>query len=131
MVIVNDATVKGGSNYPLTVRKVVYINPCPLDHSSISVQVKKQLCAEEIARENGLPCVYIGEYPCLISFNKYSTYLFRGAVESGGALPYQANVFPDKETFGRIFYNTVRFAPSSSGVDSRCSEICEWIHFNL
>ncbi|KAI0751453.1 carboxyl transferase [Daedaleopsis nitida] len=66
VVVVNDATVKGGSYYPLTV--------------------KKHLRAQEIAREHGLPCVYV--------------------VESGGAaLPHQANVFPDKEHFGRIFYN--------------------------
>ncbi|KAJ7284070.1 carboxyl transferase [Mycena rebaudengoi] len=71
MVIVNDATVKGGSYYPLTV--------------------KKQLRAQEIAREHRLPCVYI--------------------VESGGAaLPYQANVFPDKENFGRIFYNMAQLS---------------------
>ncbi|KAJ4479233.1 carboxyl transferase [Lentinula aciculospora] len=71
MVIVNDATVKGGSYYPLTV--------------------KKQLRAQEIAREHGLPCVYI--------------------VESGGAaLPHQANVFPDKEHFGRIFYNMAQMS---------------------
>ncbi|KAF8351664.1 carboxyl transferase [Amanita rubescens] len=69
VIVVNDATVKGGSYYPLTV--------------------KKHLRAQEIARENGIPCVYV--------------------VESGGAaLPYQANVFPDKEHFGRIFYNMVR-----------------------
>ncbi|KAI0722169.1 carboxyl transferase [Cerioporus squamosus] len=66
VVVVNDATVKGGSYYPLTV--------------------KKHLRAQEIAREHGLPCIYV--------------------VESGGAaLPHQANVFPDKEHFGRIFYN--------------------------
>ncbi|KZT12894.1 carboxyl transferase [Laetiporus sulphureus 93-53] len=66
VIVVNDATVKGGSYYPLTV--------------------KKHLRAQEIAREHGLPCVYV--------------------VESGGAaLPHQANVFPDKEHFGRIFYN--------------------------
>ncbi|KIK67769.1 hypothetical protein GYMLUDRAFT_154787 [Collybiopsis luxurians FD-317 M1] len=75
MVIVNDATVKGGSYYPLTV--------------------KKQLRAQEIAREHGLPCIYI--------------------VESGGAaLPHQANVFPDKEHFGRIFYNMVCRAQMSA-----------------
>ncbi|KAJ4498872.1 carboxyl transferase [Lentinula lateritia] len=69
MVIVNDATVKGGSCYPLTD--------------------KKQLRTQEIAREHGLPCVYI--------------------VESGGAaLPHQGNVFPYREQFGRIFYNMVR-----------------------
>ncbi|KAI0774018.1 carboxyl transferase [Fomes fomentarius] len=66
VIVVNDATVKGGSYYPLTV--------------------KKHLRAQEIAREHGLPCIYV--------------------VESGGAaLPHQANVFPDKEHFGRIFYN--------------------------
>ncbi|KDQ57665.1 hypothetical protein JAAARDRAFT_35355 [Jaapia argillacea MUCL 33604] len=71
MVVVNDATVKGGSYYPLTV--------------------KKHLRAQEIARENNLPCVYV--------------------VESGGAaLPYQANVFPDKEHFGRIFYNMAQMS---------------------
>ncbi|KAF9569272.1 carboxyl transferase [Agrocybe pediades] len=71
VLVVNDATVKGGSYYPLTV--------------------KKHLRAQEIARENGLPCVYI--------------------VESGGAaLPHQANVFPDKEHFGRIFYNMAQMS---------------------
>ncbi|KAJ8597378.1 carboxyl transferase [Rhizopogon salebrosus TDB-379] len=71
MVVVNDATVKGGSYYPLTV--------------------KKHLRAQEIAREHGLPCVYV--------------------VESGGAaLPHQANVFPDKEHFGRIFYNMAQMS---------------------
>lgn len=71
MVVVNDATVKGGSYYPLTV--------------------KKHLRAQEIARENCLPCVYV--------------------VESGGAaLPHQANVFPDKEHFGRIFYNMAQMS---------------------
>ncbi|PFH51310.1 hypothetical protein AMATHDRAFT_75036 [Amanita thiersii Skay4041] len=71
VIVVNDATVKGGSYYPLTVRK--------------------HLRAQEIARENGLPCVYV--------------------VESGGAaLPHQANVFPDKEHFGRIFYNMAQLS---------------------
>jgi len=71
MIVVNDATVKGGSYYPLTV--------------------KKHLRAQEIAREHGLPCVYV--------------------VESGGAaLPHQANVFPDKEHFGRIFYNMAQMS---------------------
>ncbi|TFK43769.1 carboxyl transferase [Crucibulum laeve] len=71
VVVVNDATVKGGSYYPLTV--------------------KKHLRAQEIARENRLPCVYV--------------------VESGGAaLPHQANVFPDKEHFGRIFYNMAQMS---------------------
>ena len=66
MIVCNDATVKGGSYYPLTV--------------------KKHLRAQEIARENRLPCIYL--------------------VDSGGAnLPRQDEVFPDKEHFGRIFYN--------------------------
>jgi 3-methylcrotonyl-CoA carboxylase beta subunit len=70
VVVVNDATVKGGIYYPLTV--------------------KKHLRAQEIAREHGLPCIYV--------------------VESGGAaLPHQANVFPDKDHFGRIFYNMVQW----------------------
>ncbi|KAN0128011.1 ClpP/crotonase-like domain containing protein [Lactarius tabidus] len=71
VIVVNDATVKGGSYYPLTV--------------------KKHLRAQEVAREHGLPCVYV--------------------VESGGAaLPHQANVFPDKEHFGRIFYNMAQMS---------------------
>ncbi|KIJ69943.1 hypothetical protein HYDPIDRAFT_104614 [Hydnomerulius pinastri MD-312] len=71
MVVVNDATVKGGSYYPLTV--------------------KKHIRAQEIAREHGLPCVYV--------------------VESGGAaLPHQANVFPDRDHFGRIFYNMAQMS---------------------
>jgi 3-methylcrotonyl-CoA carboxylase beta subunit len=66
VVVVNDATVKGGTYYPLTV--------------------KKHLRAQEIARENRLPCLYL--------------------VDSGGAnLPNQDEVFPDREHFGRIFYN--------------------------
>jgi len=66
VVIVNDATVKGGTYYPITV--------------------KKHLRAQEIALENHLPCIYL--------------------VDSGGAfLPLQDEVFPDREHFGRIFYN--------------------------
>ena len=66
ILVVNDATVKGGTYYPLTV--------------------KKHLRAQEIARENRLPCLYL--------------------VDSGGAfLPRQDDVFPDREHFGRIFYN--------------------------
>ncbi len=66
VVVANDATVKGGTYYPITV--------------------KKHLRAQEIALENHLPCVYL--------------------VDSGGAfLPMQADVFPDKAHFGRIFYN--------------------------
>ncbi|MBY0305032.1 MAG: methylcrotonoyl-CoA carboxylase [Sphingomonas sp.] len=66
MIICNDATVKGGTYYPLTV--------------------KKHLRAQEIAQENRLPCIYL--------------------VDSGGAnLPHQAEVFPDRDHFGRIFFN--------------------------
>ena len=66
MIVANDATVKGGTYYPLTV--------------------KKHLRAQEIALENRLPCLYL--------------------VDSGGAfLPMQAEVFPDRDHFGRIFYN--------------------------
>ncbi|KRE34723.1 methylcrotonoyl-CoA carboxylase [Mycobacterium sp. Soil538] len=66
MIVANDATVKGGTYYPVTV--------------------KKHLRAQEIASENRLPCVYL--------------------VDSGGAfLPRQDEVFPDREHFGRIFYN--------------------------
>ncbi|MDH3231419.1 MAG: methylcrotonoyl-CoA carboxylase [Alphaproteobacteria bacterium] len=66
VVVCNDATVKGGTYYPVTV--------------------KKHLRAQEIARENNLPCVYL--------------------VDSGGAnLPNQDEVFPDRDHFGRIFYN--------------------------
>lgn len=66
MIVANDATVKGGTYYPMTV--------------------KKHLRAQEIARENRLPCIYM--------------------VDSGGAyLPMQDEVFPDREHFGRIFYN--------------------------
>ena len=66
MIVANDATVKGGTYYPMTV--------------------KKHLRAQEIARENRLPCIYL--------------------VDSGGAfLPAQDDVFPDRDHFGRIFYN--------------------------
>jgi acetyl-CoA carboxylase carboxyltransferase component len=66
MIVANDATVKGGTYFPITV--------------------KKHLRAQEIARENSLPCIYL--------------------VDSGGAfLPLQAEVFPDRDHFGRIFYN--------------------------
>ena len=69
MIVVNDATVKGGTYYPLTV--------------------KKHLRAQEIALQNNLPCIYL--------------------VDSGGAnLPNQDEVFPDREHFGRIFYNQAK-----------------------
>ncbi|MFN2387916.1 MAG: carboxyl transferase domain-containing protein [Thermoanaerobaculia bacterium] len=71
MVIANDATVKGGTYFPITV--------------------KKHLRAQEIAEQNRLPCIYL--------------------VDSGGAfLPLQADVFPDREHFGRIFYNQARMS---------------------
>src|SRR6202034_3282845 len=75
MIVANDPTVKGGTYYPLTV--------------------KKHLRAQEIAGENALPCIYL--------------------VESGGAfLPKQDEVFPDRDHFGRIFYNQARL--SSEGI---------------
>lgn len=75
LIIANDATVKGGTYFPMTV--------------------KKHLRAQEIAFENGLPCIYL--------------------VDSGGAfLPMQADVFPDRDHFGRIFYNQARM--SAAGI---------------
>ena len=66
VIVCNDSTIKGGTYYPMTV--------------------KKHLRAQEVARENRLPCIYL--------------------VDSGGAnLPHQTEVFPDREHFGRIFYN--------------------------
>ena len=71
VVVANDATVKGGSYFPLTV--------------------KKHLRAQEVAEQNHLPCVYL--------------------VDSGGAfLPLQADVFPDRDHFGRIFFNQARLS---------------------
>ena len=75
MIVANDPTIKGGTYYPMTV--------------------KKHLRAQEIAAENRLPCVYL--------------------VDSGGAnLPYQAEVFPDRDHFGRIFFNQARM--SAAGI---------------
>src|SRR5690349_4858887 len=75
VLVANDATVKGGTYFPLTV--------------------KKHLRAQEIAEQNRLPCIYL--------------------VDSGGAfLPLQAEVFPDREHFGRIFYNQARL--SAAGI---------------
>jgi len=75
MVVANDPTVKGGTYFPITV--------------------KKHLRAQEVALENRLPCVYL--------------------VDSGGAfLPLQAEVFPDRDHFGRIFYNEARM--SAAGI---------------
>jgi 3-methylcrotonyl-CoA carboxylase beta subunit len=74
VVVANDATVKGGTYFPITV--------------------KKHLRAQEIALENRLPCVYV--------------------VDSGGAfLPLQAEVFPDRDHFGRIFYNQARLSATA------------------
>lgn len=71
VIVANDATVKGGTYFPMTV--------------------KKHLRAQEIAFENGLPCLYL--------------------VDSGGAfLPLQSEVFPDRDHFGRIFYNQARLS---------------------
>ncbi|HEY7904309.1 MAG TPA: carboxyl transferase domain-containing protein [Casimicrobiaceae bacterium] len=75
VIVCNDATVKGGTYYPMTV--------------------KKHLRAQEIARDNALPCIYL--------------------VDSGGAnLPNQTDVFPDRDHFGRIFYNQATL--SAAGV---------------
>jgi 3-methylcrotonyl-CoA carboxylase beta subunit len=75
MIVANDATVKGGSYFPMTV--------------------KKHLRAQEVAAQNHLPCIYLAD--------------------SGGAfLPLQADVFPDRDHFGRIFYNQARM--SAAGI---------------
>ena len=86
LIIANDATVKGGTYYPITV--------------------KKHLRAQEIALQNRLPCIYL--------------------VDSGGAfLPLQAEVFPDREHFGRIFYNqavmSAREIPQIASVMGSCT----------
>ncbi|MDP1987995.1 carboxyl transferase domain-containing protein, partial [Phenylobacterium sp.] len=75
MIVANDATVKGGAYFPMTV--------------------KKHLRAQEIAQQNRLPCIYL--------------------VDSGGAnLPHQAEVFPDRDHFGRIFFNPAQM--SAAGI---------------
>ena len=86
MIVANDATVKGGTYYPMTA--------------------KKHLRAQEIAMENKLPCIYL--------------------VDSGGAnLPHQAEVFPDRDHFGRIFYNQANMSavniPQISVVMGSCT----------
>ena len=86
VIVANDATVKGGTYYPMTV--------------------KKHLRAQEVAEQNSLPCVYL--------------------VDSGGAfLPLQADVFPDREHFGRIFYNQARMSakgiPQVAAVMGSCT----------
>ena len=78
MIVANDATVKGGAYFPMTV--------------------KKHLRAQEIAQQNRLPCVYL--------------------VDSGGAnLPHQAEVFPDRDHFGRIFFNQARMSAAGHRPD--------------
>jgi 3-methylcrotonyl-CoA carboxylase beta subunit len=86
LIVCNDATVKGGAYFPITV--------------------KKHLRAQEIALENHLPCIYL--------------------VDSGGAnLPHQSDVFPDREHFGRIFYNqaqmSARGIPQIAAVMGSCT----------
>jgi acetyl-CoA carboxylase carboxyltransferase component len=86
VIVANDATVKGGTYYPMTV--------------------KKHLRAQEIAQQNHLPCIYL--------------------VDSGGAfLPLQADVFPDRDHFGRIFYNQARMSslriPQIAAVMGSCT----------
>jgi acetyl-CoA carboxylase carboxyltransferase component len=86
VIVANDATIKGGTYYPMTV--------------------KKHLRAQEIAEQNHLPCIYL--------------------VDSGGAfLPLQADVFPDREHFGRIFYNQARMSskriPQIAAVMGSCT----------
>ncbi|MES3036354.1 MAG: carboxyl transferase domain-containing protein [Bdellovibrionota bacterium] len=86
IIVANDATVKGGTYFPITA--------------------KKHLRAQEIAQENGLPCIYL--------------------VDSGGAfLPLQAEVFPDRDHFGRVFYNQARMSamgiPQISVVMGSCT----------
>jgi acetyl-CoA carboxylase carboxyltransferase component len=86
VIVANDATVKGGSYFPLTV--------------------KKHLRAQEVARQNRLPCIYL--------------------VDSGGAfLPLQAEVFPDRDHFGRIFFNQARLSalgiPQIAAVMGSCT----------
>src|SRR5579872_7113993 len=86
IIVANDATVKGGTYYPMTV--------------------KKHLRAQEIAEQNYLPCIYL--------------------VDSGGAfLPLQAEVFPDRDHFGRIFYNQAQMSakgiPQIAAVMGSCT----------
>ena len=80
VIVANDATVKGGTYYPMTV--------------------KKHLRAQEIALQNRLPCIYL--------------------VDSGGAnLPNQDEVFPDRDHFGRIFYNQANMSAAGHPADRR------------
>ena len=86
VIVANDATVKGGTYYPMTV--------------------KKHLRAQEIAEQNHLPCIYL--------------------VDSGGAyLPLQDEVFPDRDHFGRIFYNQARM--SAKGIPQIAAVMGSWL----
>src|SRR5437764_5140051 len=92
VIVCNDATVKGGTYYPITV--------------------KKHVRAQEIARENRLPCIYL--------------------VDSGGAnLPNQVDVFPDRDHFGRIFYNQATLSaagiPQIAVVMGSCTAGCAYV----
>ena len=89
MIVANDATVKGGTYYPLTV--------------------KKHLRAQTIAEQNNLPCIYL--------------------VDSGGAnLPQQDEVFPDKDHFGRIFFNQANMSANNIPTNRRGDGLlyCRW-----
>ena len=80
VIVANDATVKGGTYFPMTV--------------------KKHLRAQEIALQNRLPCIYL--------------------VDSGGAfLPMQDEIFPDREHFGRIFFNQAQHVRGGNSADRR------------
>src|ERR1700712_5556126 len=92
VVVANDATVKGGTYFPMTV--------------------KKHLRAQEIARKNGLPCIYL--------------------VDSGGAfLPMQDEIFPDREHFGRIFFNQANMSaegiPQIAVVMGSCTAVGAYV----
>ncbi len=96
VVVVNDATVKGGSYYPLTVSTLsCLVFWRRTNDSTPPPQVKKHLRAQEIAREHGLPCIYVGVYKLATIIMRSS--LMSNTVESGGAaLPHQANVSTKK-----------------------------------
>src|SRR5690606_29113600 len=92
MIIANDATVKGGTYYPLTV--------------------KKHLRAQEIAEQNHLTCIYL--------------------VDSGGAyLPLQDEVFPDRDHFGRIFYNQARMSTQGIAQLAAVMGLCTAVGANV
>ncbi len=87
VIVANDATIKGGTYFPMTV--------------------KKHLRAQEIAMENRLPCIYL--------------------VDSGGAnLPNQDEIFPDRDHFGRIFYNQARMSDAGIPADLRGDGVVHW-----